>query len=121
MIPEKLKKGDEIRVIAPARSMVILGEDCIQIAKNRLEELGFKVTFGKYVMEVHAKDGMYPTNGKELGNEVKIGVGKVNFPAFISKLKEIGFDGNLIIEREITGEQQSRDILESKEYLESLV
>ncbi len=77
--------------------------------------------FGKYVMEVHAKDGMYPTNGRELGNEVKIGVGKVNFPAFISKLKEIGFDGNLIIEREITGEQQSRDILESKEYLESLV
>lgn len=51
MIPEKLKKGDEIRVIAPARSMVILGEDCIQIARNRLEELGLKVTFGKHVME----------------------------------------------------------------------
>ena len=51
MVPEKLKKGDEIRIIAPARSMIILGEDCIQIAKNRLEELGFKVTFGKHVME----------------------------------------------------------------------
>lgn len=51
MVPKKLKKGDEIRVIAPARSMIILGEDCIQIAKTRLEELGFKVTFGKHVME----------------------------------------------------------------------
>lgn len=51
MIPEKLKKGDEIRVIAPARSMTILGQDCIQIAKSRLEELGLKVTFGKHVME----------------------------------------------------------------------
>lgn len=51
MIPEKLKRGDEIRVIAPARSMVILGEDCIKIAKTRLEELGFKVTFGRHVME----------------------------------------------------------------------
>ena len=51
IIPSKLKKGDEIRVIAPARSMTILGEDCIQIAKSRLEELGFKVTFGKHVME----------------------------------------------------------------------
>lgn len=51
MIPAKLKKGDEVRVIAPSRSMVILGEDCKKIATERLEALGLKVTFGKYVME----------------------------------------------------------------------
>lgn len=51
MIPEKLKVGDEVRVIAPSRSMVILGEDCKKIATERLEALGLKVTFGKYVME----------------------------------------------------------------------
>ena len=51
MIPEKKKKGDEVRVIAPSRSMVILGEDCKKIATERLEALGLKVTFGKYVME----------------------------------------------------------------------
>lgn len=51
MIPNKLKPGDEVRIIAPARSMVILKEDCINIATKRLEELGLKVTFGKYVME----------------------------------------------------------------------
>ena len=77
--------------------------------------------FGKYVMEVHAKDGKYPTNGMELGNEARIGEGKVNFPAFISKLCEIGFDGNLIIEREITGEEQTKDIIASKKYLQALI
>lgn len=52
MIPNKLKIGDEVRVIAPARSMKILGEDCIQIANKRFEELGLKLTFGKHVYEV---------------------------------------------------------------------
>ncbi len=51
MIPEKLKAGDEVRVIAPSRSMAMLGEDCKKIATERLEALGLKVTFGKYVME----------------------------------------------------------------------
>ena len=51
MIPSKLKKGDEVRIIAPSRSMVILKEDCIKLATERLEALGLKVTFGKYVME----------------------------------------------------------------------
>lgn len=51
MIPAKLKSGDEVRVIAPSRSMAILGEDCKSSATRRLEELGLKVTFGKHVME----------------------------------------------------------------------
>lgn len=51
MIPAKLKSGDEVRVIAPSRSMVILGEDCKTLATERLEKLGLKVTFGKHIME----------------------------------------------------------------------
>ena len=51
MIPAKLKSGDEVRVIAPSRSMAILGEDCKSLATRRLEELGLKVTFGNPVME----------------------------------------------------------------------
>ena len=54
MIPAKLKAGDEVRVIAPSRSMSILGEDCKELATQRLEELGLKVTFGKHVMEADA-------------------------------------------------------------------
>lgn len=51
MIPEKLKSGDEVRIIAPSRSMALIGEDCKKIATERLEKLGLKVTFGKYVDE----------------------------------------------------------------------
>ena len=77
--------------------------------------------FGKYVRQVHAKDGIYPTDPMELGNEVKIGTGQVNFPEFIRRLKEIGFDGQIIIEREIAGEQQRRDIADAVPYLRELI
>jgi L-ribulose-5-phosphate 3-epimerase len=66
--------------------------------------------FGSYVRNLHIKDGLYPTNGRELGHEVPAGEGKVNFPALFKGLKELGFDGELIIEREISGEEQARDI-----------
>lgn len=76
---------------------------------------------GDYVRGVHAKDGMYPTNGRELGVEKKVGEGKVNFPAFLKALKERGYDGSLTIEREITGEQQLIDIRETQGYLKALI
>ena len=46
MTPDKLKKGDEIRVIAPARGIKIISDDCIEIAIKRLKAFGFKVSFG---------------------------------------------------------------------------
>ena len=51
IITKKLNKGDEIRIIAPSRSMKILKEDVIKLATERLERLGLKVTFGKNVMK----------------------------------------------------------------------
>ncbi|MBQ8688965.1 MAG: sugar phosphate isomerase/epimerase [Clostridia bacterium] len=77
--------------------------------------------FGKYVRDVHAKDGKYPTCGRELGPEVPIGEGEVNFPALVKRLKEIGYDGVLTIEREIEGDEQTRDIIAAKKLLERLV
>ena len=77
--------------------------------------------FGEYVMGVHAKDGKYPTSSRSLGKETRIGEGKVNFPEFIRKLKEKGYDGPLSIEREISGEQQRADILESMNYLNGII
>lgn len=66
--------------------------------------------FGKYVRNLHVKDGLYPTDGDHLGREVQVGEGKSNYPVLIKCLKQIGFTGELIIEREISGEQQNRDI-----------
>ena len=51
MIPNKLKHGDEIRVISPSRSLSIVDSANRQIALERLEGMGFKVTFGEHVYE----------------------------------------------------------------------
>ena len=74
-----------------------------------------------YVYDLHIKDGKWPTNGWELGQETPVGEGKVDFPKIIQMLKEMNYQGTLTIEREITGEAQVRDILAAKAYLEKLL
>lgn len=77
--------------------------------------------FGEYVMGIHGKDGKYPTDGHMLGDEVPLGQGKVNYPAFVAKLNEIGYTGDITIEREISGEEQKKDIIMAKEVLDELL
>lgn len=77
--------------------------------------------FGKYVMNIHAKDGLYPTNGHDLGSEVRIGDGKVDFKALFKKLHELGYDSYVTIEREIEGEKQIDDIRHAKKYLGDII
>jgi sugar phosphate isomerase/epimerase len=76
---------------------------------------------GKLVRGTHAKDGLFPTDPKKLGEEVPIGKGKANFPKLIPRLKELGYTGPLTIEREISGPRQMEDIRKEKLYLEKLV
>lgn len=76
--------------------------------------------FGKFVRNIHAKDGVCPHNGRKLGAETPIGKGGVNYPEFIKKLVQIGYDRYMTIEREIAGEQQKRDIQAAKIYIEEL-
>jgi L-ribulose-5-phosphate 3-epimerase len=76
---------------------------------------------GPYVKGVHAKDGEYPTDPRELGEEKPLGEGRVDFPTLIAKLKALGYTGALTIEREITGPQQIADIKAGKVYLESIL
>ena len=78
-------------------------------------------TIGALVRDVHGKDGLYPENGRELGKETPLGAGKVNFPRFIARLRELGYDGPITIEREISGEEQKRDIIAAKAILETLI
>lgn len=54
IIPEKLKKGDQVRVIAPSRSMAIIGQEARNIAKKRFDDLGLVVSFGRHVDEINA-------------------------------------------------------------------
>ena len=52
--PNKLKNGDEIRVIAPAKSFKsTFTTEMRDLAIQRLESLGLKVSFGKHANEVN--------------------------------------------------------------------
>ena len=85
---------------------------------NPADALG---VLGKYVFDIHAKDGKYPTDGYALGKETVLGEGDVNFPLLIAKLKKLGYDGAITIEREISGEKQIADILTAKKRLEDWI
>jgi muramoyltetrapeptide carboxypeptidase LdcA involved in peptidoglycan recycling len=51
IIPEKLKRGDEVRVVSPAQTTAIVSDENIDLAKEKLEKLGLKVTFSKNCRE----------------------------------------------------------------------
>ncbi len=76
---------------------------------------------GKYVRNTHCKDGLYPTTGRELGREVPLGEGKANFPAIVAKLRALNYTGPYVIEREISGEQQKKDIVMARDLIQSLL
>ncbi len=77
--------------------------------------------FGAYVRNLHAKDGRYPVNGHDLGEETPVGQGKVDFPALFRKLRELGYDSHVTIEREIDGSRQLQDILNARNYLAGVI
>ena len=93
MVPEKLKVGDEIRIIAPSRSMAILGDDCINLATKRLEELGLKVTFAKHVKDFDS-DYMC-TNAKDRAEDLNEAFRDKNVKAILTVIG--GFNSNQIL------------------------
>src|ERR1700761_134683 len=73
---------------------------------------------GPHVRSVHAKDGKWPTDPDQLGKEVVIGNGIVDFKQVFTKLKRAGYSGAITIERETSGPQQIEDVKREKLYLE---
>ena len=51
MIPSKLKKGDEIRIISPARSLAIISKEVRDNALKKFKELGLTITFSEHSEE----------------------------------------------------------------------
>jgi len=85
------------------------------------ESVGALDVLGPHVHGIHAKDGDYPTDPYGLGREVPIGNGKVRFEEVFRKLAELRYTGPVTIEREISGEQQERDIRASISFLSRLI
>jgi L-ribulose-5-phosphate 3-epimerase len=77
--------------------------------------------FGHLVRGTHAKDGLFPTDPRNLGKEVPIGKGRVDFPVLFRRLKEANYTSTITIEREIEGPRQVEDILQSKVFLQNLI
>ena len=69
---------------------------------------------------VHCKDGRWPTQEGQLGEETPLGEGDVDLRAWLKRLLELGYRGPLTIEREISGDEQKQDILRAVALLEAL-
>ena len=76
---------------------------------------------GPHIRSVHAKDGRWPTDPSNLGAEVLIGQGLVDFKAVFTKLHRVGYAGAITIERETSGPQQIEDVRQEKIYLERIL
>ena len=80
---------------------------------------------GPFVRSTHCKDARWAKpeqRGKEWGTEVLFGTGNINAPLFLETLRDFGYDGPLIIERENreSPEAQYNDVLKTIEYLKQL-
>jgi L-ribulose-5-phosphate 3-epimerase len=76
---------------------------------------------GPHIRAVHAKDGKWPTDPSNLGEETLIGQGIVDFKTVLAKLHKIGYTGAITIERETSGPQQVEDVKNEKLYLERIL
>ena len=86
---------------------------------NAVDALNYFVPF---LMGMHAKDGVRPEKGEPYGMQVPLGKGHANFPELIKILKTVGYDGDVIIEREgVSASEWEYDIAAAKEYLEKLI
>lgn len=109
----------------PANLVMVTGDDPVKAVEN----------LKKYIVHTHAKDGrklldrdpeiIYGVSEAEMLHdtafiELPLGEGDVPFPAYLTALKNVGYNGYLTIEREV-GENPKADIVTAAEYLKKLM
>jgi L-ribulose-5-phosphate 3-epimerase len=77
-------------------------------------------TLGRWLRQCHLKDAVRTRVPGTWGEEVVVGTGQVNWPAFFGVLRELGFRGDLCLERE-AGTQRVADLRAGREHLERLL
>jgi sugar phosphate isomerase/epimerase len=70
--------------------------------------------------QCHIKDAQRTRTPGTWGDEVVVGTGQVDWPAFFRTLRELGFPGWLCIERE-AGTQRAADIRAARAHVESVL
>ncbi len=76
-------------------------------------------TLAPWIRQVHIKDAVQSKTPGSWGEEVVAGAGEVNWRAFFGVLTEIGYHGDLCIERE-AGNSRARDIAAARELIETI-
>ncbi len=76
-------------------------------------------TLGPWLKQCHLKDAVRTKVPGTWGEEVVLGTGQIDWKVFFKVLSEVGFAGNLCIERE-AGKQRVADIRTAHEYVERL-
>ena len=92
IVPPKLKQGDEIRIIAPARSLSLLSDDLVKLAKENFEKQGFKITFSKNCKE---KDMFNSSSIKSKADDLHEAFSDKNVKAVFTAIG--GFNSNQIL------------------------
>ncbi|MBE6871928.1 MAG: sugar phosphate isomerase/epimerase [Ruminococcaceae bacterium] len=113
----------------PANFVMVTGQDPVEAVE----------LLGKYIVHTHVKDGKmliktdpkiiydcFAVGGIEGLNvadyfeELPVGTGDVDFPAYLAALKKVGYNGYLTIERE-AGVDRLKDIAGAKAYIENII
>ncbi len=71
-----------------------------------------------YIVHTHAKDGIRMADGTR--KEVPLGEGMVQWPEYLGRLEEIGYQGYVTIEREV-GEDPVGDVVKGIEFLHRFI
>lgn len=75
---------------------------------------------GPDIRSVHVKDARRPLRPGEWGAEVPLGEGEVGIPRFVQALQSAGFQGSLVIEREVGSQaERIRDLAHGIEVLKA--
>lgn len=112
----------------PANLCMVTADDPVKAVYNLRD----------YIVHTHAKDGVHllkgnpeyiygvlhpvpqEMQGKKFFEEVPLGTGCVDFPAYLKALEDIGYKGFLTIEREV-GETPEKDILTAYNFLSDVI
>jgi L-ribulose-5-phosphate 3-epimerase len=89
------------------------------ILYDKGDPIGALRTLGPWIRQCHLKDARRTRVPGTWGEEVAVGTGEVDWTAFLATLDELGFRGDLCIERE-AGNQRLADIRAARVHLESL-